>query len=276
MNPEPTTPSTPTPTTTAQHAPILAALVADVQSGAITQAQFDKKVSELHSASSAPSSPAGSPDPTTAAGPASVLDAANQWGDREKAMIRQDLDAALADGRITQKQYDDDLKLAGLEPTSLDTRRPEAKEIDKAFPPAKPADFMFPTYGDHPGQEAHMTPEMRAFDTEARAALAYARFPRELGSSFAKEVNRVAGECKNMSPAERELYYRSQAKILQDIWKGDAYAKNLSMANQLFRELAEKYPRLARIMMQSGAGSSARVVALLYQQAERLSQRRSE
>jgi len=250
--PEPTTPNTPEA--------VAAAIAADVQSGSLSKAEGDAHLAKLNLPTPAASPPVTSPAP---------------WSPREQDLIRQDLDAALADGRITQEQHAADLKMAGIGPVPLDNRTPEARAIDQQFPPAQPTEFVFPSYGA-PGQDVTMTPAMRAFDTEARAALSYARFPRELGSTFAKEADRAASEYANLSPAERELHYRGQVKILQDTWKGDAYTNNLAMAKQLFLEMAEKFPRLGKALIESGAGSSARVIALLHQQAERLSRRQPE
>ena len=265
--PEPTTPNTPEA--------VAAAIAADVQSGSLSKAEGDAHLAKLNLPTPAASPPVTSPAPVPAEDPAAVLDVAHRWSPREQDLIRQDLDAALADGRITQEQHAADLKMAGIGPVPLDNRTPEARAIDQQFPPAQPTEFVFPSYGA-PGQDVTMTPAMRAFDTEARAALSYARFPRELGSTFAKEADRAASEYANLSPAERELHYRGQVKILQDTWKGDAYTNNLAMANQLFREMAEEFPRLGKALIESGAGSSARVIALLHQQAERLSRRQPE
>jgi hypothetical protein len=178
-------------------------------------------------------------------------------------------------GRLTQAEADAMLQGDNAAPgaTPAAGLSPEAAEIDAAFPPAAPHQYQFPSYSGGPG--VGLTPEETEFDTMARGWLAEARFPANLGSSLAKEVDAEARRHSTMSKIERTLYGKSQRLLLEKLW-GDQFQTKLDAAEIFLQTIEAKRPGLADVLVRTGAANSARVIAALFFQAERQAARQSK
>lgn len=141
-----------------------------------------------------------------------------------------------------------------------------ATEIDAAYPPAKPGDYRMPRWGD---PSAPLSDKLLQQDATTRSWLSEARFPAEIGSSLAEEVYQVVTKSQSMSEVEREVYAREQLGVLERLW-GDRTAMHLSLCTQFIEELEACTPGVKAFMNDSGAGDSAMVIKLVFDQAERL------
>src|SRR5574340_860451 len=187
--------------------------------------------------------------------------------------IAGDLDYLVSCGRMTREEADKALAAEGVELVKPEEGlSPDAAEIDKAFPPARPQDYEFPQYNG-PGEG--LTAEQAKFDATARGWLADAKFTREIGSSLAIEIDREARAHQSMSDIDRLLYGKQQQILLERLW-GTGTADKISMARQLVRELDARRPGLIALLEATGAGNNARLIAALANQAERLALRRAK
>jgi len=83
-----------------------------------------------------------------------------------------------------------------------DRRSDEQKQLDQHFPAAKPEEFLT-RYGG-PGEDVVMTPELKQFDTTARAWMSGAGLPREFGNSLVNAIAKTAQHTKDMTPDQLE------------------------------------------------------------------------
>jgi hypothetical protein len=133
--------------------------------------------------------------------------------------------------------------------------------------PAEPHQYAMPALIDEAGRY------MAEADQQARAWLTGAQFPREVGSSVAQEVARVAAQYEGMGESARELWARSERATLERLWRGE-FDRKIALARQLVGEVEAKAPGLKDLLERSGAGNSSMVIGLLAMQAERLSKAR--
>ena len=183
--------------------------------------------------------------------------------------LREDFNAGkmTADELATAMQ-----ELTGEEDTQgPDTRTESQKEHDASFPPAAPEHYTFPSAA--PGEQ--LTPDMRAAEMTTRTWLSTALFSREHGSALAAEVDRTARRIEHFTPAQHELFARSERLVLEKVWGADTQ-KNLSIAKAFVREVAEKHPQIIDFLNQTGLGNSSGVIIGLYHQAERLAARNGD
>ncbi len=146
----------------------------------------------------APSSPAPVTTPTPAplaSGPPIELNPA-----QAEKMISW-FTADLAAGRISPEAATKAFGQLGATPEQLapDQRTDEQKQLDAAFPPAKPGDYII-RYGG-PGEDVKETPELKQFDSTARTWLSEAQFPREVGNSLVNAIARAAQQTQGMTRA---------------------------------------------------------------------------
>ena len=146
----------------------------------------------------APSSPAPVTTPTPAplaSGPPMELNPA-----QAEKMISW-FTADLAAGRISPEAATKAFGQLGATPEQLapDQRTDEQKQLDAAFPPAKPGDYII-RYGG-PGEDVKETPELKQFDSTARTWLSEAQFPREVGNSLVNAIARAAQQTQGMTRA---------------------------------------------------------------------------
>jgi len=208
-----------------------------------------------------PNPSAPNPAPNGQEGPSPEQTTVANW-------LREDFNA----GKMTADQFAEAMQeLTGQEDTQADTRTESQKEFDSAFPPAQPEHYTFPPSA--PGEQA--TPEMRAADLTTRTWLSTALFSREHGSALAAEVDRTARRIEHFTPAQHELFARSERLVLEKVWGADTQ-KNLSIAKAFVREVAEKHPQIIDFLDQTGLGNSSGVIIGLYHQAERLAARNGE
>jgi hypothetical protein len=99
----------------------------------------------------------------------------------------------LASGRITQAAFDrqaDELNLSP-EQRASDTRSEEMKQLDAAFPVARPEDYRI-NHADSGQDPPPITAELKAFDQSARTCLSSAGFPRDVGNSLVNAIAKTA------------------------------------------------------------------------------------
>lgn len=209
-----------------------------------------------------PHSGAPNPAPNGQDGPSLEQATVANW-------LREDFNA----GKLTADQFAEAMQeLTGEEDTQTpDTRTESQKDYDASFPPAKPEHYTFPPAA--PGEQ--MSPEMKTADLMTRTWLSTGLFSREHGSALAVEADRVARKIEHFTPAQHELFARSERLVLEKVWGADTQ-KNLSIAKAFVREVAEKHPQIIDFLDQTGLGNSSGVIIGLYHQAERLAARNGD
>jgi hypothetical protein len=154
-------------------------------------------------------------------------------------------------------------------PTAAD---PIAEHLTaEGFAPAQAKDFHLPPMLKD-GES--FTPELQQADATMRGWLEGAMFTREIGSSLAAEVEKVARTQMNADDATREIYARGQRAALERVWGPEKTAERIALAQKLVRELDAKQPGLIRFMNDTGAGNCAFVIAQIALHAERLAGRK--
>jgi hypothetical protein len=175
--------------------------------------------------------------------------------------------ADLRAGKITQAQADK--QFAELN-TPLDQRGPdqrtdEQKALDQQFPPAKPTDYRI-AYGEA-GREPASSPELKAFDTNARTWMSTAGMPREIGNSLVTAIAKVAQQTKNMNADELDSYGHAEFAKLEKA-HGPALEERLQAAAQMVHDLDLKTPGLKNLLKSRGIGDNAMVANLLISHAQ--------
>ncbi len=171
-------------------------------------------------------------------------------------------------GRLTQSEADAMLAADGItQPTAEGAQLPEAAEIDAAFPPAAPHEYAFP-YA--PGE---LTPEQHKTDRMLRGWLSDAQFPRDIGSSLAKQADAVAKKWETMSPVARQLHAKSERLKLEKIY-GAEFQRKVDMAAQFIDAMELKRPGLLKMLDATGLAHDARTVSMIVAQAERVAMRK--
>jgi hypothetical protein len=214
----------------------------------------------------APSTPATPATPTLTAPPAPpVGPQAEITSAQAEIMIGWEKDN-LAKGRITLEEANKRFDALGAtaEQRALDTRTVAEKELDAAFPVAKPSDYKI-AYG-LPGQDVPTTPELTQFDTNARGWMAGAGLPRDLGNSLVTQITRVLQTTKGMTPDQLESYGTSEFAKLERA-HGPALDDKLRAAGRMVEDLERTQPGLKQLLKSHGIGDSAMVANMLIQHA---------
>jgi hypothetical protein len=146
-----------------------------------------------------------------------------------------------------------------------DQRSPEEKQMDAAYPPAKNSDYTI-RYGEPGQQEPTMTPELKQFDTTARAWMSGAGLPRELGNSLVNAIAKVAQTTKAMTPDQLETYGVNEFQKLQRA-HGPALEEKLHSAALMIHDLDLKQPGLKNLLRSKGIGDNALIASMLIQHA---------
>jgi hypothetical protein len=148
-----------------------------------------------------------------------------------------------------------------------DTRSDAEKEADLVDAPvAKETDFTIRYF--KPGEVAQETPQLKEFDSAARAWLVGAGFDRLLGNSLITAVERVTERTATMNEAQLEQYGQTEYAKLQQVFGSELEAK-LAAAGRMVSELETTKPGLRAFLKTAGVGDSAMVASMLIQQAER-------
>jgi len=183
--------------------------------------------------------------------------------------VKQDVAA----GKLTPEQATKMFDELGRTPEQRepDRRSDEQKQLDQHFPAAKPEEFLI-RYGG-PGEDVVMTPELKQFDTTARAWLSGAGLPRELGNSLVNAIAKTAQNTKDMTPDQLESYGMVEYEKLQKVY-GEALDDKLRAAGRMVEALEAKQPGLKNLLRSKGLGDNAMVASLLIGQSERYWARR--
>jgi hypothetical protein len=152
-----------------------------------------------------------------------------------------------------------------------DQRTDEQKQLDAAFPPAKPGDYII-RYGG-PGEGVKETPELKPFDSTARTWLSKAQFPREVGNSLVNAIAQVAQQTQAMTEGQLESYGYAEFAKLERAY-GNTLDERLRQAGRIVEALEQKQPGLKNLLKSKGIGDNAMIASLLIQQAERYCARR--
>ena len=148
------------------------------------------------------------------------------------------------------------------EPKEHDARSAQEKELDQAFPVARPEDYTI-AYGG-PGENVTMTPELRQADTLARNWMSEMGFTREAGSTIANIVNKLAQ--RQMSAEQVDAYRDAENLKLRSLY-GDTWDQRLGPARDMIIAVDKKFPGLRNFLLAHGVGDSAVLVNMLVQQA---------
>jgi hypothetical protein len=184
----------------------------------------------------------------------------------EAAMLVKWTRQDLAAGQISSAQTETifaDLNTP-LEQRSPDTRTAEQKTLDQHFPAAKPDEFII-RYGG-PGEDVVMTPELKQFDTTARAWLSGTGLPRDLGNSLVNTIARVAQTTKDMTEDKLKSYGYVEFAKLEHAY-GATLEGKLQSAALMIHDLNLKQPGLKGLLRFKGIGDSALVASMLIQHA---------
>jgi hypothetical protein len=177
--------------------------------------------------------------------------------------VKQDL----AGGKLTPEQATKMFDELGRSPEQRlpDTRTDEQKDLDRAFPAAKPEDYMI-RYG-LPGQELRMTPELKQFDANARGWMSDAGLPRETGNSLVAVIDRVAQQTQHMTPDQLETYRQTELVKLQRA-HGEKLGERLQAADDMIDQLESRRPRLKNLLGSKGVGRNSMIWNLLIAHAQ--------
>lgn len=184
----------------------------------------------------------------------------------EAASVAQWIKADLAAGKVTPEEAAKAFDEVGL---PMDQRGPDQRsekqiETDRQFPPAKPHDYLIQY--DHLNSDQPIPPEVQALDAAARTWLSEAGFPREIGNSLVKTIDRVGKETAGMSTAQSELYRMSELKKLQHV-HGEHLAERLQAADDMLDAVDQQHPGVIDFLDTHGIGRNALVWNALIQQA---------
>lgn len=192
----------------------------------------------------------------------------NTVSQRENATLIEWAKKDLADGKISQDQFNRQAEELGVTPEQIapDTRSEEIKSLDEQFPPAKPEDFTI-----HWGQE--MTPELKSVDTGLRTWGSVGLFTREHFNSLVAQASRVTQQTARMTSDQLATYGQTEYAKLQRVY-GDGLEAKLQAAARMVHVLDTKQPGLKNLLKSKGIGDNAVVVSMLIGQAERWHARR--
>ena len=173
----------------------------------------------------------------------------------------------LANGKITPEEATRRLDALGAtaEQRAPDTRSAEVKLLDQ-LPPASPGEYLI-RYAAPGQEEAPRTPETTAFDQSARAWLAGAEFPRDIGNSLISQIERVAQQTKHMNADELDSYGYAEFAKLERAY-GETLDEKLNAAAVMIDALEKKTPGLKNLLKSRGIGDSALIVAQIIGQSE--------
>lgn len=204
----------------------------------------------------APAPAAATPLASSPQGPQAELSEAEAT--KMSEWVKQDVAA----GRLTPEQATKMFNELGRSPEQRepDLRSDEQKQLDQHFPAAKPEEFLI-RYGG-PGKDVVMTPELKQFDTTARAWMSGAGLPREFGNSLVNAIAKTAQHTKDMTPDQLERYgYAEFAKLEQAF--GATLEEKLQSAAVMIHDLDLKQPGLKNLLKSRGLGDNALIASML-------------
>jgi hypothetical protein len=218
-----------------------------------------------NSTPAAPSTPAPTaPPPSTAP---STMEPQAEISPAQAATMAEWAKQDLANGKITAEQAEKiftDLNTP-LEQRAPDSRSDEEKLLDTQFPTAQPRDYTI-RYG-RPGEDVKETPELKAFDQNARGWLSAAGMPKNIGDSLVNAIAKTAQATQRMSASELETYGAREFEKLQKA-HGPALEEKLNAAGRMVEALEAKQPGLKNLLKSNGIGDSAMVANMLIAHAQ--------
>lgn len=167
----------------------------------------------------------------------------------------------LAKGRLTPEQAEkafNDLRTPP-EQRRQDTRSEEQRELDAAFPVAKPEEYVI-RYGLPDGTP--MSQELRQFDQSARTWLSQAGLPRELGNSLVNAIAKTVQQTQNMTEAELDRYSADEYAKLERV-HGAHLEEKLQAAAVMIHALDAKQPGLKQLLRSKCIGDASLVAQIL-------------
>jgi len=184
---------------------------------------------------------------------------------------------------------------AGLDPAAFDTasgapapvadeRTIEERTFDASpLRPATPAEYHIdlrnrgPQIPVHPalaktkGETREATiPELARFNADIRGCMASMSMPAGVGAGLAEWASDDAKIYSGLDDVSKQLYNRQQAHDLGKMIGEDKVASAISDAKALLSIFKDTNPKLAKQFSEAGYWNSARVIATLHRQAERM------
>ena len=209
--------------------------------------------------SSAPSSPSA---PELSKGQAEGV--SQKYTPSQIVEIHKTAHELVASGRMSKEQMDLELQKDGIPFPSIESlnQTPVAREIDAAFPPAKPEHY------DIPNQNQNLDIKtVLKNDSQFRDWLSKAGFTKQIGSYIASEIESNRVRYETMTSGEKTLWERSEAIKLENIFKNETENK-VGLGMKLISELEQKSPGITKFLKSNGA--NANVMINIIKQAERL------
>jgi hypothetical protein len=183
--------------------------------------------------------------------------------------LKEDVLAGRITPEVAEKSFAE-LGTSMSEQMRPDTRSDEVKQMDAAYPPGKPNDYLI-SYGDLP-----QSPELKQFDQSARSWLSAAEFDQSLGNTLVNTIGQVARSTQRMTPQELDRFAASEFEKLQSVYGKEELERKLNDAGLMVQEIERKHPGLKQLLKTKGLGDSSLISNMLIQQAERYWTRRKK
>jgi hypothetical protein len=216
--------------------------------------------------SGAPTAPAPGNSPVA---PPTTLDTSKHPTDLSARQAIEMADALLASGADPAKVQAalDELGVKRIE----DPRSTDERKFDTVFAPAEPHEYAIDWQGRVP--EGFNFADVAKLDGNVRGMLTAIGMPAQIGGALAEFMFEDAATYGRYDEAGQALWDAQQrselARVVGD-GKVDEAIKNAAAVVKLAKE---KHPEFVEELFNHGALRSARVVALLHQQAERMQER---
>jgi hypothetical protein len=152
------------------------------------------------------------------------------------------------------------------EPQEPDLRSPEERQLDAAFPVARPEDYRI-NYADSGQDPPLMAPELKQFDQSARTWLGAAGFQKDTCNSLVTTIAKVTQQTQHMTPDQLEHYGYAEFAKLQKA-HGPALEERLHSAALMIYDLDLKQPGLKNLLKSRGIGDNAMVANMLITHAQ--------
>lgn len=210
--------------------PVAEAIRADVQSGALTQAEADIHLAKLNPAATTTDSP-----PVASASPGSDVPL-GQAGlpASDAAALAADLEAMRASGKMSPEEYAQALAESGAEPAKSLSAEEIEFNVVHGTPAKTPADYKLPSFAAPNMTEAQAMANMQ----KVAGWLHAAQLTPEDGSAIAKQVDRVGQRLAKMTDSERVMYGRTELEKIRGL-----YGKDTPQKFERVRALIDSMPQ---------------------------------
>lgn len=190
------------------------------------------------------------PTPATPATPVEPYSPVNpryaeQWIEAEKAN--------LANGKITPEEATRRFDALGATPEQRapDTRSEYVRQLDRAFPPARPEEFLIQWHP--PGQQpTTLSKEDQALDTNARKWMAAMGLSREQGNGMAAIIAKTRQQRHPLSVNERENFKDRENMRMDRVHGPNWQDDQLPPVARMIHEVNALHPGLKAFVAEEG------------------------